>query len=183
MEGYPIMQKQSVHRLTFCALLAAVYATLTMTLGFMSYGSVQFRIAEALCVLPFFFPYTTWGLFAGCVIANLLSAYGPVDMIFGSLATLLSCLCVAWLGQSGNQRSWVRCIAACMMPVLFNAVIVGAVIAYATAAVPWSGPFWTMFAANALSVGFGELTVMLLLGLPLLRTLPDTRFFPVLAAQ
>ena len=84
----------SVRRLAFSAIIAAVYAALTMALGFMSYAGIQYRVAEALCVLPFFFPQTTWGLFIGCVIANLLSPAGPLDIVFGSLATLLCCLAI-----------------------------------------------------------------------------------------
>ena len=53
-------------------LLAAVYAALTIGLGFMSYNAVQYRIAEALCILPFFFPFSAWGLFVGCFLANLI---------------------------------------------------------------------------------------------------------------
>ena len=63
--------KKSVHRMALSALVAAIYAALTRALGFMSYNGIQFRVAEALCVLPFFFPFTTWGLFVGCILANL----------------------------------------------------------------------------------------------------------------
>ena len=168
-----------VRRLTMTALLAAVYAALTMGLGFLSYESVQFRIAEALCVLPFFFPWATWGLFLGCVIANLLSPAGVLDVVFGSLATLLSCLAVAALGR-GDRRRWVNCILACLMPVLFNAVIVGAVITFALTAPVAPSPVWLIFLVNALSVGAGEALVLFALGLPLLRFLPDSRIYPLL---
>ena len=169
----------SVRRLTMTALLAAVYAALTMGLGFLSYESVQFRVAEALCVLPFFFPWATWGLFLGCVIANLLSPAGVLDVVFGSLATLLSCLAVAALGR-GDRRRWVNCILACLMPVLFNAVIVGAVITFALTAPVAPSPVWLIFLVNALSVGAGEAAVLFALGLPLLRFLPDSRIYPLL---
>ena len=66
------MKNLSVRRLAFTGLLAAVYAALTMGLGFMSYGQLQFRVAEALCILPFFFPFASWGLFIGCLLANIL---------------------------------------------------------------------------------------------------------------
>ena len=173
------MKNLSVRRLTMTALLAAVYAALTMALGFLSYESVQFRIAEALCVLPFFFPWTTWGLFLGCGIANLLSPAGLLDVVFGSLATLLSCLAVAALGR-GDRRNWVNCILACLMPVLFNAVIVGAVITFALTPALTSSPVWLIFLVNALSVGAGEAVVLFVLGLPLLRFLPDSRIYPLL---
>lgn len=173
------MKKASVQRLAFTALIAAVYAALTMCLGFMSYGNIQFRIAEALCILPFFFPYTTWGLFIGCLIANLISPSGILDIVFGSLATLLSCLCVAVIGAAGSKRSWGRCVAACLMPVIFNAVIVGGVITLSTLEPDLLLPMIAVqvFGVYALEVGAGELAVMLIIGLPLMRVLPERDFF------
>ena len=173
------MNHLTTRRLTLTALLAAVYAALTIGLGFLSYESVQFRIAEALCVLPFFFPWTAGGLFIGCVIANLLSPAGVLDVVFGSLATLLSCLAVAALGR-GDRRRWVNCILACLMPVLFNAFVVGAVITFALTGPLTSSPVWLVFLANALSVGAGEAAVLFALGLPILRFLPDSRIYPLL---
>ena len=176
------MQSQSVHRIAATALIAAIYAALTMTLGFMSYNTVQFRVAEALCILPFFFPWTTWGLVLGCLIANLLSPVGPADVIFGTVATLLACLATAALGR-GDRRSWVRNVLGCLMPVIFNAAIVGALIAWFEVGGLGGPAFWTAFAVNAASVGFGELVVMLVLGLPLMRWLPQSRFYVRLAVQ
>ena len=173
------MKKQnSVHRLAFSALVAAVYAALTMALGFMSYAGVQYRVAEALCVLPFFFPAATWGLFVGCVISNLLSPAGPLDVVFGSLATLLCCLSVQALGRGGHYGSWWRCIAACLCPVVYNAVIVGAVLAF-TIAEPGMG-FGAAFAIFGAQVGFGELVVMAVLGLPLIRKIPHMKLYSLL---
>lgn len=169
------MKNKSVRRLTILALIAAVYAVLTMSLGFMSYGSIQFRVAEALCVLPFLFPWTGWGLVAGCLLANLLSAYGVLDVVFGTLATLLACLATAALGRR-DRDSLARAVLACLMPVAFNAVIVGALIAYFETDEFLRGAFWPAFGLNALTVGFGELVVLLLLGLPLLRWLPRSKF-------
>ena len=151
----------------------------------MSYGGVQFRIAEALGVLPFFFPVTTWGLFIGCLIANLLSPIGAADLIVGSLTTLAACLCVSALGRTtvpGERPAWGRCVLACLVPVVFNAVTVGALIAWFEAADAYSAPFWLLFLCNAASVGFGEAVVMFVLGLPLMHWLPASRFYKPLAA-
>ena len=82
------MQKShSLRDLTLAAILAAVYAVLTITLPIPQYGAVQLRLAEALTVLPFFFPAATPGLFVGCILANLVSPY-PLDIVCGSAATL-----------------------------------------------------------------------------------------------
>jgi len=163
------------------ALVAAIYAALTMALGFMSYAGIQYRVAEALCVLPFFFPGTVWGLFIGCVISNLMSPAGPLDIVFGSLATLGCCLAVAALGRGKNYASWPRCIAACAMPVVFNALIVGAVLAF-TIAEPGMA-FGTAYAIFGAQVGFGELVVMAVLGLPFIRMLPKSALFKWLSER
>ena len=87
------MKHYSVRQLTLAAVIGALYAVLTLTASVfgITYGPVQCRVSEALCVLPFFFPEAKWGLFVGCLIANLLSPYGAPDIICGSLATLHHC--------------------------------------------------------------------------------------------
>ena len=175
------MKPLSARRLTFAALIAAVYAALTMALGFISYGPIQFRIAEVLCILPFFLPFTTWGLFVGCILANLVSPVGVLDVVFGSLATLGCCLCAAALGRRWDGASWGKCIAACLMPVVWNAVIVGALLALTAG--EEEGAKVALFFLYGAEVGLGEAVVMFVLGLPLLRWLPKSNFFPPLKAK
>ena len=66
----------TTRKLAAAAVTGAAYAALTMLLAPISYGAIQCRVSEVLCILPFFIPCTAWGLFAGCAIANLLSAAG-----------------------------------------------------------------------------------------------------------
>ena len=155
------------------AVVGALYAVLTMALAPISYGAIQFRISEALCVLPYFLPSTAWGLFIGCAVANMLTG-NVMDIVFGSLATLLAGLCTAYFGRKPSTA--FRRIAGCMMPVVFNALIVGAVI---TRAYNGMGIFSNLpvFALNCAQVGLGEAAVMLLLGLPLMHYLPTRQFF------
>ena len=89
----------SVHRLTLAAVIAAAYAGLTLLLPIPQYGPVQFRLAEALTVLPFVCPAAAPGLFIGCLLANLLSPYGLLDMVVGSGATLIACLLLCALAE------------------------------------------------------------------------------------
>ena len=147
------MRKNTLKELTFAAMLGGAYAALTMLLPIPQYAGVQFRLAEALTLLPFLIPASTPGLFVGCFIANILSPYGLLDIIAGSAATLLACL---W-----TQRVKKRRLAA-LPPVVCNAVIVGGVIAFAMTGF---GPgFWVAYAINALSVGLGEFVVCYVLG-------------------
>lgn len=166
------MKKLSIRKIAFSAAIAAVYAALTMATASFSYGPIQFRVAEVLNILPFFFPETVWGLFVGCLIANLISTYGIFDLVFGSLASLLAALAVMAIGRAGRQRTGAK-VLACVMPALFNGVIVGAVIAWST--VP--GAFFTAFWLDAAEVAAGELAVMFVIGLPLMIWLPKTGAF------
>ena len=160
------MQKShSLRGLTLAAILAAVYAVLTITLPIPQYGAVQLRLAEALTVLPFFFPAATPGLFVGCILANLVSPY-PLDIVCGSAATLLA---APWTQRMPNR--WL----APLPPVVCNAIIVGAVIAFAEGGT--GGAFWTAYAFNAFTVGLGELIASAVLGQLLLGVLPRVSFF------
>lgn len=169
------MKNQHKHTLTLttAALVGAAYAVLTMVLAPISYGALQFRLSEALCVLPFFVPSSAWGLFIGCAAANLLTG-NVFDVVFGSLATLLAALCTAAIGK-GRQDTRGQ-LLACLMPVLFNAVIVGIVITEAYMGLRiFAHP--GVLAINALQVGAGEAAVLYLVGFPLIRQLKRLKFF------
>ena len=159
------MRKITVQQLTRAAIVGALYAALTLLASAfgIAYGPVQFRLSEALCVLPFLFPETAWGLFAGCWVANLISPYGPLDMVVGSLATLLAAL---WTAKC--RRKWF----APLPPVVCNGALVGTVLAWQQSGSLQT--FWPAFAANALSVALGEAAVCFVLGLLLLRGVEKT---------
>ena len=152
----------NVRYLVRAAVIAAVYVALTYLAGLMNlaYGPVQFRFSEALTVLPFLLPEAVPGLFVGCVVSNLLSPYGALDLVVGSLATLLAAF---WTGKC-RRRAF-----APLPPVLCNAVLVGAMLAWYEAG--FGAGFAPALAYNALTVGAGEAAVCWLLGLPLLRIL------------
>lgn len=152
------MKKITVHQLTFCGIIAAVYAALTICTSAISYGPIQFRIAEALCILPFFHPAATVGLTLGCLIANLFSTVSALDIIVGTAATMLACLLV-----QRSKRPWL----APLPVVLVNALMVGAEIGI----VATPDAFFDGLLLFGVQVGLGELVVMYLLGLPLLLTL------------
>ena len=163
------MKNTSLRDIVFSALVGALYVVLCYfgNIFGLNFGVIQCRFAEALTVLPFLCPATAWGLFAGCILSNLLSPYGLPDLIFGSLATLLAGLLTARC-----RSKWL----APLPPVLCNAILVGATIAYAE--VGFGAGFWTAYALNALSVGIGELVVCYGLGIPLLSAL-DRLALPV----
>ena len=160
-------------KLATSAVVAAVYAALTIVLAPISYGPVQFRVSEALTVLPFLMPGTVWGVFAGCIIANLYTG-SVLDIVFGSLATLLAALLTAWFGKQGNTVK--NRLLGCLMPVVFNVVIVGAVLTWGYQFQEFASPLKSC-GFNALTVGIGEAGVLYLIGYPLMLWLPKAKFF------
>ncbi len=148
----------SIHRLTACGILACFYAVLTISTAAISYGPIQFRLAEALCVLPFFAPWTMWGLTLGCCLSNLFSTVSALDVVVGAAATLLAAVL--------TSRCRSRYIAP-LPPVLCNAIAIGALLS--ATGTPES--FWMGFGLFSLQVGAGEAAVMYLLGFPLLLTM------------
>ncbi len=135
------------------AMTAAIYAALTVYFTPISYGPLQVRISEALTVLPFLWPETIMGLFAGCITANFVGGLGLWDIGLGSLATLFA----AWL-TSRTTRPYL----APLPPVLVNGVIVGSYLS-----VLYSMPRWTTMAY----VATGQIIACYLLGFPLLHLL------------
>ena len=102
------------------AVIAALYAAMTLLLAPISYGPIQLRLSEAMTLLPILLPQAVPGLFVGCLIANLYTGM-LTDIIFGSLATLLAAVGTCFL------RKKPALAAAC--PVAANGVIVGLVLA------------------------------------------------------
>lgn len=166
--------KINTRNLITAAVVGALYAVLTMVLALISYGALQFRVSEVLCILPFFMPSTAWGLFVGCIVANLMSTAGVLDVVFGSLATLITCLCIARCGKMGNTLK--ARLLACFMPVIWNGLIVGATLTIALAGLNPLTHFGA-FLVFAGEVALGELGVMYIIGLPLMTYLPKQRFF------
>ena len=138
------------------ALIAALYTVLTLLLQPLSYGEVQIRFSEALTLLPILLPEAVPALAVGCLLANILGGCTIFDIVFGTLATLLAALCTRRL----RNRFWL----AALMPVLFNGVIVGAVVHYCYA------PVFPL-PLSMLSVAAGEAVACLVVGPLLIRVM------------
>jgi len=165
------MKNKKILHLVYGAIIAALYAAATVLISPISYGAVQFRLSEALTVLSVFTPAAVPGLTVGCIIANLASPYGIWDILFGSAATLLAALSARKLRSITFKGLPLLSI---IMPVIFNAIIIGAEIAILT---PAESTKSAMFAISALQVGAGELAVCLLGGIPLYYAVKKTKLF------
>ena len=163
-----------IRYITHAALLAALYTALTHLQNLLIPGSatwaIQFRAAEALCVLAFFTPAAIPGLTIGCLLFNItFSGALPLDFLVGGLA---SCLAAAamWLTRKWTIKGYP--LFGLLMPALFNALLVG-----------WELTVYVggAFGINALYVAIGEAAVLLTLGTALFYGLKirrlDTRLF------
>lgn len=151
-----IITMSKTKSLVYGAVIAAIYAALTLLFSWISYGPVQFRISEVLTVLPIFMPCAVPGLTVGCVLANLIGGFGVYDIVFGSLATLL--------GALGTRILRKKPFLAMLSPVIANSIIVGSMLYFV---VPNSGALLL----NMATVGLGEVVICIGLGLPLVQLL------------
>lgn len=114
-------KQKNVRFLTQSAVIAALYMVLSLPMLSISFGVVQFRLSEALTILPFFTPAAIPGLFIGCFLTNMLgSSIGLIDIIIGSLATLIA----ASLSYSVRKQKWL----VPLMPVIINSIAVGTML-------------------------------------------------------
>lgn len=147
---------KTAYFLAYAAVIAAIYVALTVMFAPIAFGPVQFRISEALCILPFFTPAAVPGVFVGCFLSNLLCGAAPLDVVFGSLATLIG----AFGSYALRNRKWMVCVP----PILSNTVIIPWVLRYAYGSVDLI-PF------AMVTVGIGEILAIGVLGNLLLVTL------------
>ena len=167
------MQKQTTKSVVTSATIAATYAVLTLALAPISFGNlgIEFRISEALCILPIFSANAIYGLFAGCVLSNLLgmtfSTLGLADVIFGSLATLIAAV-VSYAFRNVKIKGFP--FISFVSPVVFNALIVGAELHLVLTDV------FPSFIYAFLVIGIGEAVVVFTLGTALMVTVQKNKF-------
>lgn len=152
------------------ALIAAIYAALTYAVAPLSFGATQFRISEALTVLPVFTPAAIPGLSIGCIIANIGSPYGPIDIVLGSLATVLAALMTR---LTRNIKFKNIPLLSLIFPTIFNGIIIGAEIMMFTPGQAGIVGFFT----SASGVALGEVVVCYTLGILLYIGLDKTNVF------
>lgn len=146
---------RGIRALTRGALIASLYVALTYLASIfgLSSGVIQFRISEALTILPVFMPEAIPGLFIGCILSNLITpAVHPLDIVFGSIATLIGALLTHLLRKLPEKWKWV----ATLPPILANAIIVPFVLMFAYGA---EGSYFffmlTVFIGEAVCAGIG----------------------------
>lgn len=142
--------------LVFAAMVGSLYLVLTIFLAPISYGPIQVRVSEALTVLPFFSSFSIWGVFIGCIIANIFGGNGILDVLFGSTATLIASIITYYIGKS--KLSFKKYLAP-LPAVIINAIMVGFLLSFL---------FKLPFTITAFWIGLGEFIACYAVGLPFL---------------
>ncbi|PUU89367.1 MAG: hypothetical protein CI948_1965 [Halanaerobium sp.] len=135
------------------AAITALYVVITYFLAPISFGPIQFRAAEALTVLPIIFPEAVPALFLGVMLANVIGGLGMVDIVGGSLVTLLA----AYVTYKNKDNFF-----AYLSPILFNAFLISIYLHLL-----FDLPYWL----NVIQIGVSEAAVVLILGVPLIKYL------------
>ncbi len=143
------------------AIVAALYATITITLSFISYGPIQFRLAEIMTLLPLLNKKYILGLTLGCFLANVLGTYGVVDTIFGTIATFISVYLVYLTGKLMKDKK-SKVLISSLWPTIVNAIIIGIELK-----VFFGFPLFL----SMIQVGFGQFVVITIIGVPLFKSI------------
>ena len=151
------MKNNLTKRLTRTAIIAAIYAVVTLAIAPFAYGNVQFRVSEILVLLAVFDPLYIGGLTLGCLIANLLGPNGPMDVIFGTLATFISVYAIYLTGKFVKNYK-AKLLIASIWPTIFNGLIIGWML---------NKLYGVPLILSMGEVALGELVVITFVGVPL----------------
>lgn len=149
--------RQNTKKLTTLGLVAALYAVITLALSGISYGSIQFRMAEVMVLLPLLGKEYILALTIGCFLANVVGPYGVPDIIFGTLATFISTYLVYLTGKTMKDKKGHLLIAS-LWPTIVNAIIIGIML---------NKFLGFPLILSMLQVGFGQFVVITIIGVPL----------------
>lgn len=166
------MENNTTKRLVRTAVIAALYAVLTLFLAPISYGSIQFRISEIMVLLAFFDPFYIGGLTLGCFVANILGPNGMVDAVFGTIATFISVYSISITGKYIKSDTKALIVAS-LWPVIFNGLIIGWELNYL---------YQLPLVLSILQVACGEFVVVAIVGVPVMKLI-KSKYGKVLAAH
>ncbi len=151
------MKNDLTKRLTRTAVIAAIYAVVTLAIAPFAYGNIQFRVSEVLVLLAIFDPLYIGGLTLGCLIANLLGPNGIMDVIFGTLATFISVYAIYLTGKLIKNYK-IQLLVASIWPTIFNGLIIGWML---------NKLYELPLVLSIVEVALGELVVITFIGVPL----------------
>jgi len=164
-------RKSNVTFVVTAAMIAALYVVLSFFISAfgLASGAIQFRVSEALTILPAFTPAAIPGLVIGCFLFNLLSGAAMPDVVFGTIATLLGALGTYFIGKKIKTFRWMQFLLP-LPPIFWNACIIPWVL---KTAYGFTDVYWYLF----FTVGIGEVLSCGILGMILYISLKPLQKF------
>lgn len=156
------MEFFSARRIARIGASAAVYIVATILCAPLAYEAVQFRVSEMLMLLCWYEKDYILAMTVGCLTANLFSSLAMLDVLFGTMATLIAVVLMYLL------RKRVGLFTASLFPVISNALIIGLEIKIVA-----GDPFWI----NAGFVALGEFVCVSILGVTVFKLLEKNKRF------
>lgn len=166
--------------LTTSGVIAALYVVLTLPFAQFAFGPIQFRLAEIMTVLPILTPAAIPGLAIGCFLSNLLNPMnlGIIDIVFGSLATLIAAVLTAWLARIPRPAATLpKDLLAMVPPVIINAVVVGTYLPFLLSDGSNASVTFISVLISILSVGLSEMFVVYIIGFPFLQIMRRSKIW------
>lgn len=154
-------------KLVRAGVVAGLYAVLTFVTASFASGFVQFRLSEALCVLPIIMPEAIAGLAVGCLVANVVSGCVALDVVFGSIISLVAAV-LTRICAKGLKKTWAQVLVGGVFPVVLNAAFLPLIWYFVY------GELQTLYVFHALSLLASESVSVYLLGAPVLITAKKT---------
>lgn len=147
--------KKSSRNIVYAAVIAALYTVLTVVSSLMglSYSPIQVRLSEALTILPLFTPSAVYGLFIGCIVSNLITGCHILDIVFGSIATLIGALFTLLISKRIKKEK-PRALLGPLPAILSNTAVIPFILSYVYG-FEGSLPYFmiTVFAGELISAG------------------------------
>lgn len=165
-------KRKRLRNMVEISMIAALYVALTFfsaAIG-VAYSGIQFRISEVLTILPILTPNAIPGLAIGCFISNLSSPFGLVDVVFGTISTIITAVLTRALR---NIRFKDIPFLSFMPPVFLGAVSVGLIVSFFNL-----GKFyWPLFLPIFLNVFLSQFIICYILGIPFFIILKKQEFY------
>lgn len=134
----------SVKLIVINAMIASVYAVLTLAISPIAYSEIQFRLSEIMVFLAFYNKKYIPGLTIGCIAANLFSPMGLLDVVFGTISTIIVCIAMYLI-----KNRYLAALAGGAV----TGLIIGGELWYA---------YQTPYLINVFYVAIGELIVLII---------------------
>ena len=141
------------------AVIAALYVVLSLLVFPLASGAIQIRVGESLSLLPLIYPFSCISLFIGCAITSIITGCMVLDVLLGSLTTLLASVLTMLMGRI-IKNTFIKLFTGGLFPVLLNAFFLPLIWLF-------YGPLEYVYLLQVIFILIGQAISVYLIGVPL----------------